>query len=218
MDGVASEATPATDLGRVTISRTGSAKKPLDVSLTIGGTASNVDYAEAPLGATVVIPAGAKSVDIKITPIDDVEVEGVETVEIALAPGDGAYRVGSASSATVFVADDDAIFVDLSVEDAFDLVESLAGDPDFVILDVRTPGEFASGHLENAANVDFYSPDFLDQLDELDRRAIYLVYCRSGGRSGSAHDEMASLGFATVYNMLGGITAWEDAGYPVIVE
>jgi rhodanese-related sulfurtransferase len=200
----------------VTISRTGAAKKPLEVSLTIGGTATDVDYAEAPIGATVVIPTGAKSVDIEITPIDDVEVEGVETIEVTLAPADKAYRVGSASAATVLIADDDAVLVDLSVEDAFDLVTSLAGDPDFVILDVRTLQEFASGHLENATNIDFYAGDFLERLDALDRRAIYLVYCRSGGRSGSAHDDMAALGFATVYNMVGGITAWSDAGYPVV--
>jgi rhodanese-related sulfurtransferase len=219
-DDIAAESTPAADVGRFSVTRTGSIDAALTVSLTVGGTASNAagaDFVEAPLAATVVIPAGAESVDIDVTPIDDVEVEGVETVEVALAAGDG-YRVGNDSAAAVVIVDDDAIFLDLSVEDAFDLIDDMAGDPDFAILDVRTPAEFDSGHLEGAENVDFYAPDFLSRLDALPRRVTYLIYCRSGGRSGSAHDEMESLGFATVYNMLGGITAWTDAGYPTVTE
>src|SRR3990172_7032601 len=57
-----------------------------------------------------------------------------------------------------------------------------------VVLDLRTPDEFASGHITGAVNIDFYATDFADQIGALDRGARYVVYCRSGNRSGEAMD------------------------------
>jgi len=88
--------------------------------------------------------------------------------------------------------------------------------PDLVILDVRTPDEFSEAHLEGAVLVDFYDEDFADQLGALDPDVPYLVYCRSGNRSGQATALMKDLGFADVANVDGGITAWVDAGLPVV--
>jgi phage shock protein E len=66
---------------------------------------------------------------------------------------------------------------------------------DTVIIDVRTPAEFASGHLEGALNIDVQSPDFAARIMELDPSGEYFVYCRSGNRSGQAIAQMTQMGF-----------------------
>jgi rhodanese-related sulfurtransferase len=86
---------------------------------------------------------------------------------------------------------------------------------DLVVLDVRTPEEFAEGHLEGAVLVDFYAADFAEQLAALDTDVPYLVYCRSGNRSGQALGVMEQLGFASAVDVDGGIVAWTGAGLPV---
>ena len=86
---------------------------------------------------------------------------------------------------------------------------------ELVVLDVRTPDEFAAGHLAGAELIDFYEADFEAQLAELDRDAPYLLYCRSGNRSGQTRALMEDLGFTDVRDIEGGITAWIAAGHPV---
>jgi rhodanese-related sulfurtransferase len=86
---------------------------------------------------------------------------------------------------------------------------------DLVVLDVRTPEEFAEGHLEGAVLVDFYAADFAEQLAALDTDVPYLVYCRSGNRSGQALGVMEQLGFTSAVDVDGGIVAWTGAGLPV---
>lgn len=66
---------------------------------------------------------------------------------------------------------------------------------DTVIIDVRTPAEFALGHLDGAVNIDVQSPDFAAQIMELDLSGEYFVYCRSGNRSGQAIAQMTQMGF-----------------------
>jgi rhodanese-related sulfurtransferase len=93
----------------------------------------------------------------------------------------------------------------------------LADAPDdLVILDVRTPQEYAEGHLEGAVLVDFYDADFADQLAALDPNVPYLVYCRSGNRSGQTLPLMEQLGFGSASDIDGGIIAWADAGLPIV--
>ncbi len=89
---------------------------------------------------------------------------------------------------------------------------------DLVVLDVRTPEEYAEGHLDGAVLVDFYDADFADQLGQLDPEVPYLVYCRSGNRSGQTLTLMEQLGFSSASDVDGGIVAWQDAGLPVVVE
>lgn len=93
--------------------------------------------------------------------------------------------------------------------------ERLEATEGLVVLDVRTPEEFAEGHVPGAVNVDFYADDFEDRVAELDRDAPYLVYCSQGGRSGSAGGLLQELGFADVADMTDGFPAWASAGYPV---
>lgn len=88
--------------------------------------------------------------------------------------------------------------------------------PGTTIVDVRTPAEFAQGHLQGAVNLDVESPDFAAQIATLDPTAPYAVYCRSGNRSGVAVAAMAQQGFTTAYHLEGGIGAWQDAGGDVV--
>lgn len=87
---------------------------------------------------------------------------------------------------------------------------------DLVILDVRTPEEFAEGHLDGAVLVDFYDADFAEQIGELDPNVPYLMYCRSGNRSGQTATIMEQLGFTDVADVDGGILSWADAGLPLV--
>ncbi len=90
------------------------------------------------------------------------------------------------------------------------------GDPDLVVLDVRTPEEFAEAHLADAILIDIYEPDFADRIAELDRSVPYVLYCRSGNRSEEARNLMTELGFEEVYDVAGGIVGWTEAGLPVV--
>ncbi len=93
---------------------------------------------------------------------------------------------------------------------------ALIDDGDVKVLDVRTPEEFAAGHLAGAENIDFYATDFADQIDTLDKGDKYVVYCRSGNRSGQATELMAQKGFTAVTDVDGGIVAWEAADLPTV--
>lgn len=95
------------------------------------------------------------------------------------------------------------------------LIRAQVEDKDFRLVDVRTPEEFAQGHLAGAALVDFKSPAFADQIAKLPRDAKILIYCRSGHRSGLAIRQMQSMGFKDVRDIAGGINAWMSAGLPV---
>ncbi|MEM8904749.1 MAG: rhodanese-like domain-containing protein [Actinomycetota bacterium] len=98
--------------------------------------------------------------------------------------------------------------------------EVIRADPPegLVVLDVRTPEEFAEGHLEDAVMLDFYEEDFAAQLAELDPDAPYLLYCRSGNRSGQTVELMRELGFTDVADVDGGILAWDEAGLPIVTD
>jgi rhodanese-related sulfurtransferase len=94
---------------------------------------------------------------------------------------------------------------------------ALQADPpaDLVVLDVRTPEEFAEGHLDGAVMIDFYRDDFADQIADLDPDVPYLLYCRSGNRSGQTMNIMRELGFSEVWDVDGGIISWNEAGLPL---
>lgn len=70
-----------------------------------------------------------------------------------------------------------------------------------IVLDVRTPEEFQEIHVKDSINIDFFNPNFLEKIQQLDKNQIYKVYCRSGNRSGQAETIMKSLGFKNVENI-----------------
>jgi phage shock protein E len=103
----------------------------------------------------------------------------------------------------------------ISPADAFQTIQAHLGDPNFVLLDVRTPEEYQAGRLAGAQEIDFYAADFRQQISQLDRTKEYLVYCHTGNRSGQTLTMMKDLGFGHVEDIAGGIAAWTQAGLPV---
>ncbi|OGR52188.1 MAG: hypothetical protein A2049_12400 [Elusimicrobia bacterium GWA2_62_23] len=86
-----------------------------------------------------------------------------------------------------------------------------------VVIDIRTAEEHAAGYIAPTHLVlDYYAPDFKEQLAKLDRGAKYLLYCRSGRRTGASLLIMKDLGFTDIHDIEGGITAWAAAGLPVV--
>jgi len=83
------------------------------------------------------------------------------------------------------------------------------------VIDVRTPKEYQSGHIEGAVNLHVYDSDFAKQLDSLNKNKTIYVYCKAGGRSAEAVTTMKNKGFAHIVELDGGIDAWTEAGKPV---
>ena len=88
--------------------------------------------------------------------------------------------------------------------------------PGVTVVDVRTPEEFASGHIEGAVNIDVEGPDFATGIAGLDPSKTYAVYCRAGNRSQVAVAQMSQAGIAHIYELQTGINGWTSAGYPVV--
>ncbi|NJK86426.1 MAG: rhodanese-like domain-containing protein [Bacteroidales bacterium] len=84
-----------------------------------------------------------------------------------------------------------------------------------IVLDVRTPGEFSSGHLKDAINIDLRDPEAMEKIKKLDHNDTYLVYCRTKNRSGVVVEFMVKEGFKTVYQMTDGIVGWSQNGLPL---
>jgi rhodanese-related sulfurtransferase len=90
----------------------------------------------------------------------------------------------------------------------------LQAHPSALVVDVRTPGEFARGHLEGAVNVDYNAADFAERVAGLPRDQPVLVHCQSGGRSRAALAAFTGAGFTDVHHLDGGFGAWTAAGLP----
>jgi|SRR3954462_8641532 phage shock protein E len=84
-----------------------------------------------------------------------------------------------------------------------------------VVLDVRTKKEYQEGHIPGSILIDFNSPDFEKEIAKLDKNKTYLVHCAAGGRSTKACNKMQELNFKDVYNLEGGMRAWQKEGKPV---
>lgn len=116
----------------------------------------------------------------------------------------------------------------ITPQEAFTLIQENEDNPDFVIIDMRTPGEFTEEHIEGTINLDYYSETFRDELDKLSKNKTYLIYSLREQRtccrftvievSKYALLIMEELNFREVYNMLGGINQWEREGFPTTQE
>jgi rhodanese-related sulfurtransferase len=109
-----------------------------------------------------------------------------------------------------------AAIKDVDGREAYQIIQNNINNPFFVILDVRTPDEYHSGHIVNAINVDVRDPNFNSAVDQLGRDQTYLVYCQMGGRSATATKAMLQLGFKNLFNLSGGLNQWTDNGYPLV--
>jgi rhodanese-related sulfurtransferase len=105
-------------------------------------------------------------------------------------------------------------YTDVSVQQAKGMIDR----QEVFILDVRTEGEYAAGHIKGStllAVQDIPKQELAEKLKEIPKDRKILVYCRSGSRSAKASGILAENGFSQVYNMQGGITEWINAGYKV---
>lgn len=107
------------------------------------------------------------------------------------------------------------LYRDLMPFEAKELIDRNRENTDFVIIDIRTPGEFSDGHVMGAINIDYYAPDYKSKLDALDKNNSYLIYCRSANRSARSLSVFKELEFKRIYHMLKGFNGWKKAGLPV---
>ncbi len=84
------------------------------------------------------------------------------------------------------------------------------------VIDVRSAGEYAAGHLDGAINIDVEANDFATEVGKLDTAGTYVVYCHSGRRAGIALDQMTSMGFKNVTNVGGLDAAAAATGLPIV--
>jgi rhodanese-related sulfurtransferase len=98
--------------------------------------------------------------------------------------------------------------------EALALIEEKKDSPDFAVVDVRRPDEFAGGHIEGAININ--SATFAERLGELDPDGTYVICCQRGVRSAGVREAMREAGFREVYEIEGGMSAWTAAGLPVV--
>lgn len=95
-------------------------------------------------------------------------------------------------------------FKNLTVEEVIILLDA---NPDIIVIDVRTPDEIAqTGAIENSINIDFKASDFKEKISALDKDKEYILFCKSGNRSGQASKVMAEMGFSNINNL-------NNAGY-----
>jgi rhodanese-related sulfurtransferase len=100
--------------------------------------------------------------------------------------------------------------------DADAYLQLKASTPDLQLLDVRTPEEVAAGIIAGAQHINVHDGDFAEKASKtLDKNLPLVLYCKAGGRSAKAADLLAQQGFSKIYNLTGGIIAWESAGKPV---
>ena len=104
---------------------------------------------------------------------------------------------------------------EMEPKEAFTEIEKHRNNPDFVVLDVRTPEEYEIEHLNNAKILNVRSGKFEDELEKMDKNKEYFIYCKAGRRSRKAAELMQKHGFTRVVNITGGISKWKSKRLPV---
>ncbi|MEM1378653.1 MAG: rhodanese-like domain-containing protein [Pseudomonadota bacterium] len=92
----------------------------------------------------------------------------------------------------------------------------LQNDPSIMVLDIRTPREFNSGHIEGAININYFDRDFRERIAQLDPNRTYLMHCAAGGRSDNSIRILRNAGLTNVYHMGGGSSEWRREGFPLV--
>jgi rhodanese-related sulfurtransferase len=99
----------------------------------------------------------------------------------------------------------------VSAQEVYDAVYNKSNSS-IQLVDVRTAEEYGVTHLKNAQNICVTEDDFQEKVKTLDKDKPVYVYCKSGGRSARAAKILAEMGFTQIYDLAGGITAWEEDG------
>ena len=104
----------------------------------------------------------------------------------------------------------------ISARSAASLIQENQSNSNFIILDIRTPKEFDAGHIAGAQNIDFYAQSFAQEIRSLDRQKTYLIYCRSGNRSGQLMRAIEEMEFEKLYHMQRGLVDWVGQGFQLV--
>lgn len=99
--------------------------------------------------------------------------------------------------------------------DATQFNSLMESSPEKIVMDVRTDGEVAAGVIPNATQIDLSRNDFRESISKLDKSKPVFVYCAVGGRSSMASEVLEEAGFTKIYNLTGGVNAWQQAGFPL---
>jgi rhodanese-related sulfurtransferase len=99
-----------------------------------------------------------------------------------------------------------------------DFADIMSKTTDYQLVDVRTPNEYDMGHLEGAELINFMADSFESEISKLDKNKPVLVYCAVGGRSGQAASKLKKLGFTQIYDLNGGMNAWNASNMKVVTD
>ena len=126
------------------------------------------------------------------------------------------YITGKALEPSYNVPEQAQVIKNVSTSDAYAIFSLNAGRVGFIIIDVRTPSEYAQGHIPFAINRDINSPTFRDDMNKFDKDKTYFIYCQTGARSAAARDIMKELGLKNIINLTKGYIDWMAAGLPIV--
>ena len=101
---------------------------------------------------------------------------------------------------------------------SYEEVQNLLQNKDVQLIDVRTPEEYETGFIDNAQNINYFSPTFVDEIQQLDKQKPVILYCRSGNRSSKSAEKFTKAGFVTIYDLEGGITKWKEEGLEIYIK
>jgi rhodanese-related sulfurtransferase len=133
----------------------------------------------------------------------------ISVILIALFCTSCATGTGGSSGRTIEI-------VRLTPKDAYAFIQTNRNNPEFVLIDIRTPNEYRDGYIETAINMSLHSPSFEADINKLDKGKTYLIYCRTGSRVAVAVKMMGKAGFKKVYVIAGDIVKWKSEGLPLV--
>lgn len=136
---------------------------------------------------------------------------GIAAITCLLAVSSCSQSAPSTDREALTASPDDQIISSVDSRGAKALLDE---KKDIILIDVRTPEEYAEGHLEGAINIDFQDPTFAEQLRQLEPEQKYMLYCVVGGRSGKSQKIMEEMGFKEVYNVSEGFEQLRQVGIP----
>ena len=106
--------------------------------------------------------------------------------------------------------------VNITCQEAFDLMQKFSNDTNFVILDLRPGNMYNEEHIENSIYYDVFSEDFENWVSKLNKDKVYLLYCTIGHRSGIALKKMKQMDFKNLYHLYEGIQEWKKQGFNTV--
>jgi len=104
---------------------------------------------------------------------------------------------------------------ELSVQDAYNYLKSNQDNGNVVALDLRTPGEYAEGHVSGSVHISYFADDFKKKLTALDRSKVYLLFCKAGRVAPKVIKKMKKLGFKEAHKISGGMKEWKARNLPI---